>query len=351
MRNRTILLENISISDDSKCFVIAEIGHNHQGNVELCKQMIKAAFDAGATAVKLQKRSNKNLFTKQYFDRPYNSENSFGATYGEHRENLEFDRDQYLELQAFSAQLGVIFFATAFDFESADFLEDLNVPAYKVASGDLKNIPLITYLATFGKPLFLSTGGGTIEDVDRVVATLDDTGVQYCIMQCTAGYPPAWDELNLGVISEFRDRYTSPVIGFSSHDSGIAMATAAYALGARVVEKHFTLNRTLKGTDHAFSLEPQGLRKMIRDLDRLHLAMGDGQKRQFASEKDPLQKMGKKMVFVRGMTSGAVLTLEDIAYKSPGDGLAPWMIDQVVGKRLTRDVHADETLDIADLQQ
>ena len=351
MRNRTILLENISISDDSKCFVIAEIGHNHQGNVELCKQMIKAAFDAGATAVKLQKRSNKNLFTEQYFDRPYNSENSFGATYGEHRENLEFDRDQYLELQAFSAQLGVIFFATAFDFESADFLEDLNVPAYKVASGDLKNIPLITYLATFGKPLFLSTGGGTIEDVDRVVATLDDTGVQYCIMQCTAGYPPAWDELNLGVISEFRDRYTSPVIGFSSHDSGIAMAAAAYALGARVVEKHFTLNRTLKGTDHAFSLEPQGLRKMIRDLDRLHLAMGDGQKRQFVSEKDPLQKMGKKMVFVRGMTSGAVLTLEDIAYKSPGDGLAPWMIDQVVGKRLTRDVHADETLDIADLQQ
>jgi len=350
MRDRTILLQNITISDDSKCLVIAEIGHNHQGNVELCKQMIKAAFDAGATAVKLQKRSNKNLFTKQYFDRPYNSENSFGATYGEHRENLEFDRDQYLELQAFSAQLGVIFFATAFDFESADFLEDLNVPAYKVASGDLKNIPLISYLATFGKPLFLSTGGGTIEDVDRVVTTLDETGVQYCIMQCTAGYPPAWDELNLGVISEFRDRYTSPVIGFSSHDSGIAMAAAAYALGARVVEKHFTLNRTLKGTDHAFSLEPQGLRKMIRDLDRLHLAMGDGQKRQFMSEKDPLQKMGKKMVFVRGMTRGAMLTREDIAFKSPGDGLAPWMIDQVVGKRLTRDVQADETLDIADLQ-
>ena len=350
MRDRTILLQNITISDDSKCLVIAEIGHNHQGNVELCKQMIKAAFDAGATAVKLRKRSNKNLFTKQYFDRPYNSENSFGATYGEHRENLEFDRDQYLELQAFSAQLGVIFFATAFDFESADFLEDLNVPAYKVASGDLKNIPLISYLATFGKPLFLSTGGGTIEDVDRVVTTLDETGVQYCIMQCTAGYPPAWDELNLGVISEFRDRYTSPVIGFSSHDSGIAMAAAAYALGARVVEKHFTLNRTLKGTDHAFSLEPPGLRKMIRDLDRLHLAMGDGQKRQFMSEKDPLQKMGKKMVFVRGMTRGAMLTREDIAFKSPGDGLAPWMIDQVVGKRLTRDVQADETLDIADLQ-
>jgi len=350
MRNRTILLENITIFDDSKCFVIAEIGHNHQGNVELCKQMIKAAFDAGASAVKLQKRSNKDLFTKQYFDRPYNSENSFGATYGEHRENLEFDRDQYLELQTFSAHLGVIFFATAFDFESADFLNDINVPAFKVASGDLKNIPLIKYLAAFGKPLFLSTGGGTIEDVDRVVVTLDGTGVQYCIMQCTAGYPPSWDELNLRVISEFRNRYLSPVIGFSSHDSGIAMASAAYALGARVIEKHFTLNRTLKGTDHAFSLEPQGLRKMIRDLDRLHLAMGDGQKRQFVSERDPLQKMGKKMVFVRSMPGGAVLTPEDISFKSPGDGMAPWMIDQVVGKRLIREMKAEDAVDIADLQ-
>lgn len=347
---RSIQLQNITIDDNSKCFVIAEIGHNHQGNVESCKRLIKAAVDAGASAVKLQKRSNKSLFTKEYFDRPYNSENSFGDTYGEHRENLEFGKDKYLELQAFSAQLGVIFFATAFDFESADFLEDLDVPAYKVASGDLKNIPLIKYLATFGKPLFISTGGGTIEDVDRAVAALEGTSVQYCILQCTAGYPPAWEELNLRVISEFRNRYSSPVIGFSSHDSGIAMASAAYALGARVVEKHFTLNRTLKGTDHAFSLEPQGLRKMIRDLDRLHLAMGDGQKRQFVSEKDPLQKMGKKMVLVRAMPSGAVLTLEDIAFKSPGDGMAPWMIDQVVGKKLMKDMNADEALDIAELQ-
>ena len=142
---RSIQLQNKTIDDDSKCFVIAEIGHNHQGNVDSCKQLIKAAVDAGASAVKLQKRSNKSLFTKEYFDRPYNSENSFGDTYGEHRENLEFGKDQYLELQAFSAQLGIIFFATAFDFESADFLEDLKVPAYKVASGDLKNIPLIKY--------------------------------------------------------------------------------------------------------------------------------------------------------------------------------------------------------------
>ncbi|MFA5775155.1 MAG: N-acetylneuraminate synthase family protein [Ilumatobacteraceae bacterium] len=344
MKNRSMRVDDVTIDDASKCFVIAEIGHNHQGNVETAKKMIQSAFNAGASAAKLQKRSNKSLFTQAYYDRPYNSENSFGDTYGQHREFLEFNRDQYLELQEYSEQLGIIFFATAFDFESADFLEDLGVPAFKVASGDLKNIPLIKYLASFGKPLFVSTGGGTIEDVDRVVEELDSTKAPFCIMQCTMGYPPAWDELNLSVISKFRDRYPNPVIGFSSHDNGIAMPVAAYALGARVVEKHFTLNRTLKGTDHAFSLEPQGMSKLVRDLNRLHTALGDGNKRQFDSEIDPGQKMGKKMVAARSLSPGDVLASTDILFKSPGDGLPPWMIDQFVGKRVKRALVFEQTL-------
>ena len=349
MRNRTILLENITISDDSKCFVIAEIGHNHQGNVELCKQMIKAAFDAGATAVKLQKRSNKNLFTKQYFDRPYNSENSFGATYGEHRENLEFDRDQYLELQTFSAHLGVVFFATAFDFESADFLNDINVPAFKVASGDLKNIPLIEYLATFGKPLFLSTGGGTIEDVDRAVNCLSNSNVDFCVMQCTAGYPPTWEELNLRVIETFRSRYPEIVVGFSSHDNGIAMGLVGFILGARVIEKHFTLNRASKGTDHAFSLEPPGMQKLVRDLRRARISLGDGQKTQFPSEREPLTKMGKKLVFAQDFAAGHKLTRCDIAIKSPGGGMTPFAIESVIGKTVLKPVKRDDDISLSDL--
>jgi len=350
VQKRTLEIAGITVSDSSKCFVIAEIGHNHQGKLALAKEMIKAAVESGATAVKLQKRDNKTLFTQDYYNQIYNSENSFGATYGEHRENLEFNHDQYVELQKYSADLGVIFFATAFDVESADFLDELNVPAYKIASGDLKNIPLIRHLAGKRRPMILSTGGGTIEDVDRAVTELDGLGAEYCIMQCTAGYPPAWDELNLRVISEFRNRYDNPVIGFSSHDNGIAMASAAYALGARMIEKHFTTNRTLKGTDHAFSLEPQGLRKMVRDLDRLHVAMGDGQKRQFDSEKDPLRKMGKKLVITRSMKAGEVLTESDIAFKSPGDGLAPYMINNFVGKQLTKDVAQEHSLALGDVQ-
>lgn len=349
MQARKLEINGIEVGDSSRCFVIAEIGHNHQGKISLAKEMIKAAADAGATAVKLQKRNNKTLFTRDYYNQIYNSENSFGATYGEHRENLEFDRDQYVELQKFSNDLGVTFFATAFDFDSADFLSELSVPAYKIASGDLKNIPLIRYVAQKGKPVILSTGGGTLEDVDRAVSALDETETPYCIMQCTAGYPPAWEELNLQVISEFRNRYSNPVIGFSSHDNGIAMASAAFALGARMIEKHFTTNRTLKGTDHAFSLEPQGLRKMVRDLDRLHVAMGDGQKRQFESEKDPLRKMGKKIVLSRALKAGDVLTSNDIAFRSPGDGLAPYMVEEFIGKRLNHDLPEEHTLSVGDV--
>ena len=344
MSQRSLRIQNIEISDESKCFIIAEIGHNHQGNIETAKKMIEVAADCGVSAVKLQKRSNKTLFTRSYYDRAYESENSFGKTYGEHREFLEFDLGQYRELQAFSSKLGLVFFATAFDFESADFLQSIDVPAYKLASGDLKNIPLMKYLAKFGKPLILSTGGGTTEDVDRAVKVLSDTNTPFSILQCTAGYPPEWNEVNLRVISDFRERYASPVIGFSSHDNGIAMSVAAYALGARVIEKHFTLNRTMRGTDHAFSLEPQGMRKLVRDLDRLHLAMGDGVKRQFESESGPLEKMGKKMVAAKNLEFGHVLCAEDVAFKSPGDGLAPWMIDEIMGRRARREIATDENL-------
>ena len=203
MSRREIEISRVRVADDSRCFVIAEIGHNHQGNVDTAKKMIKAAVDAGASAVKLQKRDNRSLFTTAYYDRPYNSENSFGNTYGEHREFLEFNHDQYKELQNYSNELGTIFFATAFDFKSADFLQNLDVPAFKIASGDLKNLPLINYVADFGKPLIISTGGGYQEDIDRVVESLESKKASYSILQCTAGYPPTWNELNLGSFQLF----------------------------------------------------------------------------------------------------------------------------------------------------
>lgn len=341
---RELIVPPHTINDESDCYVIAEIGHNHQGNLETAKELFRAAKDAGAHAAKLQKRDNRTLYTREMYNKPYDNENSYGATYGEHREYLEFGPKEYKELQRYADEIGITFFSTAFDFRSADFLAELNMPAYKMASGDLTNIPLLKYVAQFQKPMFISTGGGTLEDVERAYQAVMPINRQICFLQCTAGYPPAFEELNLNVIRTFRERFPDVVIGFSSHDSGIAMALAGYILGARVIEKHFTLNRAMKGTDHAFSLEPTGMRKMVRDLRRARIALGDGVKTTYDTEKAPLLKMAKKLVAARNLPAGHVLTREDVAIKSPSDGLAPYHLDNVVGKALRQNLKEDENI-------
>jgi len=341
---RTFSIGAHTIGDDTRCYVIAEVGHNHQGSVKTCMELFKAAKDAGVQAVKLQKRHNRSLYTKAMYDKPYDNENSYGATYGAHREALEFGASEYRDLQQYCRELGVDFFATAFDFNSADFLAEIGVPAFKIASGDLKNTPLLKYVAGLGKPMIVSTGGGSLDDVKRACDVVMPLNPHLCILQCTAGYPAEWTELNLSVISTFRRMFPDSVTGFSSHDNGIAMAVAAYVLGARVIEKHFTLNRAWKGTDHAFSLEPVGMRKMVRDLDRTWQAIGDGEKRVYPSEVAPITKMGKKVVAARALAAGHVLRPEDVCLKSPGDGLPPYELENIIGAMLLQPVNADDEI-------
>src|SRR5436305_6859668 len=225
---RTLTVDGVRIADDAPCYVIAEIGHNHQGDVEKAKQLISSAHEWGANAVKLQKRSNRTLYTREFYEQPYDNELSFGRTYGEHREALELDADAYRELLSYARDAGVTLFATAFDFESADLLAELGVPAFKFASGDLTNTPLQRHVAAFGKPMFLSTGGGTIADVERAVDTILPLNEQLCVLQCTAAYPAATEDLNLSVITTLRARFPQLVIGLSDHQNGIAMAIVAY---------------------------------------------------------------------------------------------------------------------------
>lgn len=339
-----LVIDGTEITDSSECYVIAEIGHNHQGSVEQAMNLFEEARNCGANAVKLQKRDNRSLYTREFFDKAYENENSFGPTYGLHREALEFDRNQYLELQAYARELGLTFFATAFDFKSTDFLVDLDMPAYKIASGDLTNLPLLRYVARVGKPVIFSTGGGTLDDVRRAYDVLAGENDQIAMLQCTAGYPAEWDELNLNVIAKYREDFPSAVVGFSGHDNGIAMAVAAYVLGARIVEKHFTLNRAMRGTDHVFSLEPQGLRKMVRDLRRVRLALGTGVKTVYAREIAPATKMSKKIVAARDLQAGHRLAPGDLALKSPGDGMSPYELDGVLGRVLLVPLSEDDPL-------
>lgn len=347
--SRELIIDGTIINDQSDCYVIAEIGHNHQGDVEKCKELFRVAKSCGANAVKLQKRDNRTLFTREMYNSKYNSENAFGDTYGAHREFLEFGFDEYQELQKYAKELDITFFSTAFDINSADFLKRLDMPAYKIASGDLTNIPLLKYVARIGKPMVISTGGGTAEDVRRAYEAVKPINKQFAILQCSAGYPPAWEELNLRVIETFRKDFPDIVIGLSSHDSGIAMGPVGYVLGARIIEKHFTLNRAWKGTDHAFSLEHSGMEKLVRDLKRTRIALGDGIKRRYDSEMKPLYKMAKKIVVARDLPKDHVLTLNDLTVRSPNDGLPPYEIEKLVGKRLKRPMTEDYSISFADL--
>lgn len=326
------------------CFVIAEVGHNHGGNVETCKQLFQAAKYAGVSAVKLQKRDNRTLYTREFYNSAYNSENAFGPTYGSHREALEFDEAEYRDLKAFAESLNLIFFATPFDFPSVDFLERLNVPCYKVASGDTTNIPLLRHVAQTGKPMFISTGAATLDDVRRAFDAVMPLNEQVAILQCTAEYPADHRDMNLSVVQTYLREFPETVVGLSDHDNGIAMALVAYVLGARVLEKHITLNRAWRGTDHAFSLEPEGMRKLVRDVRRAAIAMGDGVKRVYDKEQPARVKMAKKIVAARDLSAGHRIEIGDLAYKSPGDGLPPYQDALLLGKALKRAVQEDEAL-------
>lgn len=333
------------------CEVIAEVGHNHQGSYEIALKMVEAAARAGADAVKFQKRDNRHLYTKSFYDSPYNSENAFGPTYGAHREALELSASDYVGLLAAAKDKGLKFYCTAFDAPSLEFLVGLGVDGIKIASGDLTNTPLIEKTKLTGLPVLLSTGGGTMKDVCRAMDVLRGAWTRLTVMQCTASYPTPFEYLDLGVISTYVKKFPQVRAGASLHDNGIWSAVAAYVLGARCIEKHFTLDRSMKGTDQAFSLEPQGLAKVVRDLRRVETALG-AEKRVHPSEEGPILKMGKSCFASRPLTKGTVLAEGDIVCKSPGGYLPPYELHKLVGHTLLRDLGEEEpfTLEVVDAE-
>ena len=348
---RELVVDGRVISDDGDAYVIAEVGHNHQGSLIKAIDLLRAARDSGADAVKLQKRHNRTLYTRAMYDQPYDHENSFGRTYGEHREALELDDKDWFELVHQAREIGITLFGTTFDLQSADFLAELGVPAFKIASADLVNTPLLRQVASYGKPVFLSTGGGTLEDIERAVDAILPINGQLCVMQCTAAYPAEVEDLNLRVVSTLRERFPGLVIGLSDHQDGYSMSLIGYTLGARVIEKHFTLSHGWKGTDHAFSLMPDGMRRLVRDLRRIPLALGDGLKRPLPCEESAIRKMGKQLVASRDLPAGHVLAPGDVEAKSPADGgLPPYELDRLLGRRLRRSLSFEDSVTFEHLQ-
>jgi len=332
-------------------FLIAEIGHNHQGDIKKAFQLFETAKSCGAHAVKLQKRNNKLLYTKKFYKQIYNSENSFGKTYGEHREFLEFNENQYKELKSFAKKLNIFFFATAFDFKSVEFLEKIDLPAYKIASADLLNFPLQDQIAKTNKLIFLSTGGGNLDQVRMAVENICKNNNNLVVMQCTSSYPVDLHEMNLNVISTYKKEFPNLIIGLSDHENGIDAAPLAYMLGARVFEKHFTLDRTLKGSDHAFSLEPQGLAKLSRNLKRINILTGSFKKKQIKSEKIALKKMKKYIVASKNLKPRIIIKKNDISLKvsNTNKGLTPDYYYKIIGKKLKKKKEKEENFFFQDL--
>lgn len=268
------------------CYVVAEIGINHNGDLAIAKRLIDVAYGAGCSAVKFQKRTVEVVYTEVELARP--RESPFGDTNGELKRALEFGRDQYREIDAYCRSVGMVWFASPWDEASVDFLEEFSVPCHKIASASLTDDSLLRHVRATGKPVILSTGMSTMAQIDHAVQVLGREDL--IILHATSTYPANYDELNLRVIPALAQRFGVP-IGYSGHETGIPSSVAAVALGACMVERHLTLDRAMWGSDQAASLEPNGITRLMRDVRLIESSMGDGQKRLMEREVPIMQKL------------------------------------------------------------
>lgn len=286
MKKQEIQIGNQLVGDGHPCFLVADIGINHNGNPEIAESLISIARNAGWNAVKFQKRTVEIVYTPEELAKP--RENPFGETNGDLKRGLEFGLDQYRRIDEFCKELEFPWFASCWDEPSVDFMEQFHVPCYKIASASLTDDNLLQYTRAKGKPIILATGMSTLEEVDHAVEVLGKEDL--IILQATSTYPSAYNELNLSAIPELRKRYGVPV-GYSGHETGIPTAPAAVALGACIIERHITLDRSMWGSDQAASLGPGAITSLVRDVRLIEMAMGNGVKGVFESEKPIIKKL------------------------------------------------------------
>jgi len=328
---KTIQIGSHVVGEGEPCFIVAEAGVNHNGDIGQARKLVTLAVRCGADAVKFQKRTVEDILIAEMLERPYQNANSMGGTYGEHRRKLELSDEAYDELAALAREQGIVLLASAWDPRSADFLDRLGVPAFKVASADLTNLPLLEHIARKHKPMIVSTGMSTIEEIAEAVETIRKFHDQLILLHCVSAYPCENDVVNLRVMETLR-RTFDVLVGYSGHERGIAIPLAAATLGAAVVEKHFTLDRALPGPDHAASLEPPGLERVVHYIRVVESAMGDGEKRFLDAEKPVRERLAKSVVTRCDIPQGAVITEDMLAVKGPGTGLPPRCLRALSGR-------------------
>lgn len=336
-------IQNKMVGDRHPVFFIAEAGVNHNGSIDLGKKLIDIAVDAGADAVKFQTFKTENIITPEAPKSTYHIETT-GAdkeqSWFELLKTQEMSKDMHIELIDYCNNRSIIFLSTPYDEESVDLLEELNVPAFKIASTDTSNTLLLSYIAQKGRPMIISTAMATMEEIEDAVKIIRKQGLEnFAVLQCTGNYPSRLEDSNLKVLQTYCEKLNC-IVGFSDHTEELINPVAATAMGAKIYEKHFTLDKSLPGPDHRMSLEPTELKQTVKAIRDVEKAMGSAEKQVLEEEIENRNKLRKSIVANTEIKQGAIIHKEMIAIKRPGSGIPPSRFESILGQKATVDIPA-----------
>lgn len=334
-------------------YIIAEIGANHNGDMDLAKKMILSAVECGANAVKFQSWTPKSLIAKEEYDRNTKYDDSPKKHFGSLKEMVEkyyLRPEQHYELKKYCDELNVDFCSSPFSEEEVDLLEDVGVEFHKIASMDLTNTSLLSYVASKQKPILLATGMGSLAEIEEAIKVIEAQGNNKIILlHCISIYPPKYEDINLNNITMLQQTFGYPV-GFSDHTIGTSIPLAAVSLGACIIEKHFTIDKDLPGWDHLISANPVELEIISKESKNINVSLGSFRRTVSQEEEDKKQKFRRSLVFIKSLKAGHIISKNDITSKRPGTGISPNEINLVIGKTLIRDIEEDSLINWEDIK-
>ena len=349
---KEIIINGKKIGEDSPIFLIGEAGVNHNGEMSIAKKLIDKASEANVDAVKFQTFITDQLVLKEVPKADYQRKTkNDNENFAEMVKKYEFTKDQFKILRNYCVKKGIIFLSTPFDETSVEWLEGLNVPIFKVGSGDMNNFPLLKLICTKKKPIFLSTGMSTLKEVEESLNFIKLNGIsEIVIFQCTSDYPTPYEDINLNVIDTYKKTFPNNLIGFSDHSEGIEASIGAVVKGVKVIEKHFTLNKDMEGPDHKASLDPDELSRWVLSIRNVEKALGKPEKIPSKSELEIAKVARKSIVTLKDIKKGVFLSVENITVKRPGIGISPTKFEKILGKKINKDLPKDSIINWEDIE-
>ena len=345
-------LGNREVKDFSTPYIIAEIGANHNGDMELARKLIDSAKSCGCDAVKFQSWTPDSLVAQEEYDRNQQYNDSPKKHFGSLKEMVEkyyLRRDQHIELKKYCDSAGITFFSTPFSIEEVDLLEELEVPFYKIASMDINNLLLLKHIAKKNKPLIMSTGMATLAEIENAVKAIEQEGNgDIILLHCIAIYPPAYEDINLNNIPMLRQTF-GYLVGFSDHSIGVSIPLASVALGSCVIEKHFTIDKDMPGWDHEVSANPEEMKAIVEESRNIVNSLGTFRRTVSQAEEEKKLKFRRSIVTNAHLKKGHKITFNDLSFKRPGIGIPPDKSDYVIGRKLNKDIKGDELMRWNDL--